>query len=137
MRLLGLFSAAVALLAAFGCGNGKYPVRGTVTLDDGTPLSKGMVVVERSAGGAAVTARGEIGPDGHFELSTDKIGDGVPAGRYRVLINSMDLSDVPDEKKNLPFDIKYLKFTTSGLEYEVTDGANELAIKLNRSKKKK
>jgi hypothetical protein len=95
-----------------------------------------MVVVERRDGGAPVTARGEIQPDGRFELSTDKIGDGVPPGKYRVLINPMDLSDIPDEKKNLPFDIKYLKFATSGLEYEVKDGANDLAIKLDRSKKK-
>jgi hypothetical protein len=95
-----------------------------------------MVVVERREGGAAITARGEIHPDGRYELSTDKIGDGVPPGKYRVLINSMDLSDVPDEKKNLPFDIKYLKFETSGLELEVKDGPNDYPIKLSPPKRK-
>jgi hypothetical protein len=136
MRLFCTAFAALVLLTAAGCGGGKYPVRGTVTLDDGTPLTKGMVVVERRDGGAPVTARGEIKSDGSYELSTDKAGDGVPTGKYRVLINSMDLSDVPDEKKNLPFDIKYLKFETSGLECEVTSGSNEYAIKLIRSKKR-
>src|SRR5947208_2506929 len=109
--------AAVALLALglAGCGEGLYPVRGTVTLDDGTPVTRGLVVFERVDGGRPITARGEIGPGGRYELSTNKPGDGVPPGKYRVLLNPLDLSDVPDEKKNLPFDIKYLKFETSGL----------------------
>jgi hypothetical protein len=131
-RVLVLFGA----LALAGCG-GKSPVRGTVTLDDGTPVAKGMVVFERTDAGQPVTARGEIKPDGRFELSTDKPGDGVPPGTYKVLISSLDLSDVPDEKKNLPYDIKYLKFETSGLTFEVKSGANEFPIKLDRSKKGK
>ena len=84
----------LALFVA-GCGAAKYPVRGTVALDDGTPVTKGLVVFERADGGPPLTARGEITPDGRYELSTDKPGDGVPPGRYKVLINSMDLSEVP------------------------------------------
>jgi hypothetical protein len=119
-----------------GCGSSKYPVRGTVTLDDGTPVAKGLVVFERTEGGKPITARGEIKYDGSYEVSTDKPGDGVPPGRYRVLINSMDLSDIPDELKKLPYDYKYLKFNTSGLEFEVKDGPNEYPIKLSRPKKR-
>jgi hypothetical protein len=137
MRLFRLGAVALALLTVVaGCGDEKRPVRGTVTLADGSPLTKGMVVFERMEGGAALTARGEIRPDGGYELSTDKLGDGVPPGKYRVLINPLDLSDIPDEKKNLPFDIKYLKFETSGLEYEVKPGPNDYPIKLDRPKKK-
>ena len=133
-----------ALLAALifltlplaGCGAKFYTVRGTVTLDDGKPLEKGLVVFERVDGGPPVTARGNVGPDGRFELSTEKPGDGVPPGRYKVLINPLDTSDVPDEKKKLPFDIKYMKFDTSGLEFEVPGASGEYAIKLDRPKKK-
>jgi hypothetical protein len=130
-RLLPLAAA----LAAAGCGAGKHPVRGTVALDDGTPVTKGLVVFERD-GGPPVTARGEIKADGRYELGTDAPGDGVPPGRYKVLINSMDLSDVPDERKNLPYDVRYLKFATSGLEFEVRDGANDYPIKLSRPAKR-
>jgi hypothetical protein len=136
MRPFRLGIVGLMLLALVGCGGGKQPVRGNVTLDDGSPLTKGMVVFERTDGGPPITARGEIQSDGRYELSTDKPSDGVPPGKYRVLINSLDLSDVPDEKKNLPFDIKYLKFETSGLAYEVKSGANDYAIKLDRPKKK-
>jgi hypothetical protein len=126
----------VVTLTAAGCSGGKYPVRGTVTLDDGTPVAKGLVVFERTEGGKPITARGEIKPDGSYELSTDKPGDGVPTGKYRVLVNALDLSDVPDEQKKLPFEFKYQRFETSGLEFEVKDGPNEYPIKLNRPKKR-
>jgi hypothetical protein len=129
-------TALVISLAAAGCGGGKYPVHGTVTLDDGTPLTKGLVVFERTDGGPPITARGEVKPDGTYELSTDKPGDGVPTGKYRVLVNALDLSDEPDEQKKLPFDFKYQRFETSGLEFVVTDKTNEYPIKLTRSKKK-
>jgi len=136
MRLFRFITVALLAVALAGCG-GKYPVRGTVTYDDGTPVTKGLVVVERVGGGPAVTARGEIQSDGRYELSTDKPGDGVPAGKYRVLLNPLDLSDVPDEQKVLPFDLKYLKFETSGLEFEVKSGSTEYPITVTRQKKKK
>jgi hypothetical protein len=123
------------MLGIAGCGGKLYPVHGTVTLEDGTPLKKGMVIFEGTIEGKTVMARGALQADGSYQLSTNKPEDGVPPGRYRVLINPMDLSEVPDEKKNLPFDIKYLKFDTSGLEYEVKAGANEIPIQLTRSKK--
>src|SRR5262249_10644587 len=78
MRPFRFIAVAVLLSGLAGCG-GKYPVRGTVTYDDGTPVTKGLVIFERVGGGPPVTARGEIQPDGRYELSTDKPGDGVPA----------------------------------------------------------
>lgn len=122
-------------LAAVGCGERLYTVRGTVTLDDGTPLTRGMVVFERQEGEKAVMARGAVQTDGRYELSTHREGDGVPPGKYRVQINHMDLSEVPDEQKKLPYDLKYLTFATSGLECEVVSGTNEFPIKLEKPKK--
>jgi hypothetical protein len=132
-----VLTAAVLLLVPglAGCGNKLNPVRGTITLEDGTPLTKGLVVFEGTVGGAPVSARGEVKPDGTYQLGTYKAGDGALAGKYRVLINPLDLSEVPDEQKNLPFDYKYLKFDTSGLECEVKPGANEFPIKLDRPRK--
>ena len=75
-----------------------------------------------------MTARGDVQADGRYELSTQKPGDGAPPGRDKVAINPLDTSDVPDEQKKLPFDAKYTKFETSGLEYEVKSGSNEYPI---------
>ena len=131
--LLG--AALLAVPGVAGCGSRYYPVRGTVTLDDGTPVTRGMVVFERTAGGPPITARGTIQSDGSYQLGTDKPGDGVPPGKYRVLVNPLDMSDVPDEQKQLPFDVKYTRFATSGLECEVATGPNEYPIKLDRPRK--
>jgi len=122
-------------LGTSGCGNKLYPVRGTVTLEDGTPLTRGMVIFEGTPEGVKVMARGEVKADGSYQLSTHKPGDGVPPGKYRVQINPMDLSEVPDEKKTLSFNLKYLSVETSGLEYEVKPGLNEFPIKLDRPRK--
>jgi hypothetical protein len=119
-------------LSVSGCGPGMHPVRGTVSLENGTPLTRGLVIFERVDGGPPLTARGNIQPDGRYELSTERPGDGAPAGRYKVAINPLDTSDVPDEQKKLPFDLKYLNLKTSGLEFEVKPGVNEYLIKLDK-----
>jgi hypothetical protein len=124
------------LLGAAGCDSHSqlYPVGGTVTLEDGSPLTKGVVVFETAEGRKKVTARGELKSDGSYQLSTYKPGDGVPAGKYRVQINPADLSEVPDEEKKLPYDIKYTNFATSGLEYEVGPGHTGYSFRLLRVK---
>src|SRR5688500_14615144 len=115
------YAALAACLACglAGCGNPYYPVTGTISLNDGSPLTKGLVIFERIDDGPPLTARGEVQPDGRFALSTDQPGDGVPVGRYKVVINPLDTSDVPDEHKVLPFDIKHLNINTSELEFDV------------------
>src|SRR5262245_15269026 len=82
-----LTAALLLLLGATGCGRRLYPVHGTVALEDGTPLTRGLVVFEGHVEGAAVMARGAVQTDGRYQLSTDKPGDGAPPGLYRVLIN--------------------------------------------------
>ncbi len=127
-RLHGLI--AFLLLAVLGCGDRLYPVRGTITLSDGAPLAKGLVIFERIEGGKPLTARGNVQSDGRFELSTTNPGDGVPLGRYKMVINPLDASDAPDEAKVLPFDLKYVNFTTTDRIIEVKAESNDVPIKL-------
>lgn len=129
-RLLVFVVGGVCLV---GCSSGLYPTRGTVLLEDGSPLEKGMVVFETTDGMSV--ARGVVQPDGKYELSTGEPGDGVRPGRYRALISTMDLTDVPDEQKKLPFDVKYTRFQTSGLEFEVKAESNDIPITLKRPAK--
>jgi hypothetical protein len=134
-RRVLLPAALLLLFSSAACGNRLHPVRGMVTLEDGSPLTKGMVIFESADGKVPIMARGEVRTDGSYQLSTHKPGDGVPLGKYRVHINPMDLTEVPDEKKNLPFDVKYLRLDTSGLEFEVKAGPNDFPIKLDRAGK--
>jgi len=125
-----LLPAAGCLLFA-GCGSRLNTVVGKVTLADGSPLTRGMIVFDGMMDGKTVSPRGEIKADGTFVLGTLKPGDGVPTGKYRALINPLDSSEVPDEQKHIPFDYKYCRLDTSGLEFTVEPGKNEFTIKLD------
>jgi hypothetical protein len=135
--LLRLVSVALfLLLGAAGCGPGLYPVGGKVTYPDGAPVSKGMVVFESKGVDRPITARGTIGPNGNYQLTMSQPGDGVPPGTYRVLIApQVDLSDAdkPPSQRTPPlFDARYSEFSTSGLEFEVKAGNNDIPIMVAR-----
>jgi hypothetical protein len=120
-------------VATLGCGKGYHPVRGTVTLEGGQPVANGIVVFESTGDEHPITARGEIQPDGRFELGTDNPEDGVRAGKYRVLVTQR--VENPDAVLAPAFDSRYTSFKTSGLEFEVKPGTNEYQIKLARASK--
>jgi hypothetical protein len=127
---------AVALPSGMvGCGASMYPVRGKVTYPDGTPLAEGMVVFESQGQEKLITARGDIQADGRYELSTRKPGDGILAGKYRVLVAPRaDPNAVDRPSRSAPFDQRFMNFNTSGLEFEVTPaGPNEYPIQVTRS----
>lgn len=130
-------AALLFALCAAGCGRQMAQVTGIVTLHDGTPLTRGLIVFEGTVDGKPVMARGEVKADGQYQLSTTKPGDGIPPGKYRVLINPLDSSDIPDEQKNIPFDFKYMRYETSGLEREVKPGTNDISFTLDRSRRRR
>ncbi len=122
--------AASLLLPCAGCGLSggsqsveTVPVKGTVTYK-GKPLSKGVVTFEPRASGR--TATGEISPDGTFELTTLKQGDGAAQGKHRVSVSGTG----PTAKAEL-VPKKYAEANTSKLEVEVTRDKTDYAIDLN------
>jgi hypothetical protein len=122
-------AALLLLFGAVGCGARPYPVRGNVTLEDGTPVMAGMVTFETKDAEKPVTARAQINPDGSYELSTYKPGDGALPGVYRVAVTPAAQSpDLPATKPT--YDERYTSFATSGLEFEVKAASNECPIKL-------
>jgi hypothetical protein len=126
--------ALAFVFATTGCGGGLQPVRGKVTLEDGSPVTKGMVVFESLDSEKPITARGDIQADGSYELSTYRAGDGARPGKYRVLIAPrVDPEEIDAPHPTPPaFDKRYTDFRTSGLELEVKAGANELPIQVAR-----
>ena len=124
----------LTILVLSGCGEPFYAVRGSVTFDDGAPLTQGTVVAESITreGPEAITARGEIRPDGSFDLATEAPGDGVPAGKYRVLVAPIVDVNAPTPQATIPIDPRFTEFNTSGLELEVQPGKNELPIRVSK-----
>ena len=126
---LSLVFSAWALVLT-GCGGGLKPVHGKVTLPDGQPAAGSLVVFESEGEGNALTARGEVQADGSYRLGTLQPGDGVPPGKYRVLIAPPAAANA-EAPTRPPFPAKYSDFQTSGLEYQVTtDKDNEFQIQL-------
>jgi hypothetical protein len=124
MRSLWLMMIALLLV---GCGSSGparpalNPVKGKVTLGNGTPLAFGTIGFE-PAGGRAYRCSGKIGPDGTFELETSS-EKGATAGKYKVSVNLP-----PNKKNSVPK--KFQSDDTSGIEVEVVSGDNDLDIKL-------
>jgi hypothetical protein len=129
----------LALGVTAGCGKGRYPVRGKVTLEDGTPLTKGLVVFESTEEKPPITARGDIQADGTYQLGTDKPGNGVPAGKYRALVSPRDYENIDGlegPRRPPSFDPRFADFSSSGLQFEVKSGPNEIPIQVTRPAKR-
>jgi hypothetical protein len=131
--------AALALLAgAAGCGSDRYPVTGRVTYEDGSPVTEGNVIGHSGEGQTSVTVQGNVQSDGTFEWGTDKPGDGARPGKYRVAVIPRGVGDAEAAAGMLPaVDPKFGDPATSGIEFEVKAGRNELNITVTKPKPKK
>jgi hypothetical protein len=129
IRFASKFALVSLLTLLCGCG-GKYdtqPVRGRVTLTDGTPVPDVQVTFERES--PALTAMGVTDSDGDYSLGTVGPNDGAPTGKYRIAVVDVKSAD-PDRRGPARFHPKHSSFATSGLEHTVTRGRNVFDIKL-------
>lgn len=84
---LGLLVAIGAAIP--GCGRDgpvTYPVRGKVTCE-GKPVPRGTVIFN-PVDATRPPARGAIGPDGIYELTTSRTGDGAVPGEHKIVVNA-------------------------------------------------
>ena len=127
---LGLFAQAFA-----GCNHSPpmAPVHGKV-LYQGKPLEFGSIILQPDTGPPASST---IRPDGSFDLSTFKPGDGAVVGRSRVRITAWEgqnpaLSAMKQEGEQtlgkLLTPKKYSSFEQSGLTYDVKPSGNDNVV---------
>lgn len=140
MKLSGVLAVAMACLvgvAGCGGGNGKskltlVKVTGTVKFD-GKPLPQGTISFV-GTGEKTTNAAGEIDSSGHYTLSTQEKGDGIPAGSYKVRIESMaslpKMTDTGVEPGKSAIPERYNKVETSELTATVNSGKSQ-AIDFN------
>jgi hypothetical protein len=126
---------ALLLAAASGCSGGNpktHPVRGTVRFPDGKPLTHGTVEFELTDAEKPITATGQIREDGTFVLGTFAPDDGAIAGRHRaVVIADQQIGTGVERPGVLPpsaLHPRFRDFKTSGLEFTVEPGENEITI---------
>jgi hypothetical protein len=124
------------LAVAAGCGGNSttYPVEGTVKFPDGSPLVGATVEFEAEGRAAGGNARGTVGADGRYRLTTFKDGDGAIEGPHRVLV-----VPPPYEPSNLQgppprpvLNPKFSNYDTSGLRFTVKPEPNTYDITVEK-----
>jgi hypothetical protein len=110
--------AGLGLTLFPGCGSSggaaaapTVPVKGKVTYK-GKPVTQGQITFEPTDSGRE--AHGEIKPDGTFELSTFKPGDGAVTGTHKVTVKGAGRGVRP----------------RGGTQVEVSEGSTEYAVEL-------
>lgn len=131
MRQTLLICLICLVVSLVGCGGrGLLPTGGKVTFEDGSPLTKGTILFSTGS----YQAEGEIKPDGTYVLTSLKPGDGLPEGKYQVLISSSETD--ANEKTIQHVDPKFADPATSGLTAEVTKGGkNQFDFKVAKPAK--
>jgi hypothetical protein len=119
-----LMLASQLIVGIAGCsGKTLFPIRGRVEYKDGSDVSVlagGRVLFDPADPEVLKqSARGTIQKDGSFQMSTYREGDGVPPGKYRVLVAT--------PKKQL-LNPRYREFATSGLEITVTKARDDYKV---------
>jgi hypothetical protein len=126
------------LIFLAGCGGGRYPVHGRVVYEDGNPLTEGQVVGEMTEGETRVMAQGSVKSNGTFSWGTQRPGDGAKPGKYRVVVLSRAVGEREASQGMLPaVDRKYANPQTSGIDFEVKPGKNELKITVTKPQRRK
>jgi hypothetical protein len=128
----------LGLIAFIGCGSGgprTYRIPGKVVYDDGSPVTGASVVLQTTVKDQVVAARGMATPDGKFQLTTFKEGDGIVAGEHQVSVSPLPIAE-GTKPLGPPIPSQYWDFSTSQLTTSVTPQTAEILITLNRSGKK-
>ena len=117
-----LLPACLVLTVLMGCDAGRpavYPVEGRVLISDGTPLRRGIILLE-AANPEQTNARGDIGDDGAYKITTFEPNDGAMAGKHKVMFSPAVSSADPRLKYENTIHERYLDFDTSGLTIDVS-----------------
>ena len=134
-RRLTLLAALVFLAGVAGCGGGRCAVHGRVAYEDGSPVTEGIVTGEKTEGERRVRAQGNVQSDGTFSWGTLSPGDGAEPGKYRVMVVPPAVGERATSQGVLPtIDLKFSNPQTSGIDFEVKAGKNELNITVTRPK---
>lgn len=142
LRCAALLAAAVCSLGLAGCNSeGIHPVKGQVIWKDtqqpATELANSLISFEQK--NTETSARGQIKPDGSFQLTTNKENDGAKLGEHVVLITEIGrLPSSTDPTQLAPgkIGIRYADPKTSDLRCTIKPGMNEVKLEVERFENK-
>ncbi|MDR1385091.1 MAG: hypothetical protein LBJ67_14755 [Planctomycetaceae bacterium] len=86
MKLQYSFILTLICVCFVSCSGKNFPLKGKVTYEDGTPLTKGTVNFSSETS----LSRAKIQSDGSYVVGTLKETDGIPRGKYKVYITGAE-----------------------------------------------
>ncbi len=117
--LLGLL---VAALVAAGCSPKTYPVSLSFSLDDGSLITAGAVVV-RHATDPAILGGGPIAADGTCRpMLRGRSVPGLPSGTYQIGVVGPTPFNIDEPAEPIAFDASFTNPADSGLTLTVGPG---------------
>jgi hypothetical protein len=126
--------ASLACLLAAGCSDRlpTYPVSGRVIFPDGSPVHTGTIELQSLE--HPVQARGTIGMDGMFSLTTYEKNDGAVAGKHSCVVVQLVLAE---EVRGFHGGVegvvhpRFGSYASSGLQFEIDpDRDNFLTVRV-------
>ena len=125
--LVLFFVLSLTVIFVVGCGSGHVQLGGTVTYDDGTPLTSGGVVFSTDS----FMAAGDIDSQGKYRMGSLKETDGLPKGTYKVYIAGAE-EEISGRMYSL-IDPRYAAFTSTPLTCEIPAPNNTFDIQVPRN----
>jgi len=125
----------LAIILAVGCGRGHVQLGGTVTYEDGTPLTFGSVIFSTET----FMSSGNINPQGKYVMGSYHERDGLPKGTYAVHISgAVEEITIRGELSSYSLiDPKFASSGTSPLTCEIPAPRNTFDIVVPRNPKPK
>lgn len=114
-----------------------HPVKGSVVLADGKPLTEGEITFV-PVKNTSHTATGKIGTDGTFTLKSGDLGDGAAEGEYKIKVESaLTVPSADAKKKKFIVPVQFQDEDGSDIRITIKSGPNNLEpIKLVPGKAK-
>ncbi len=126
-------SIAALILTGTGCGSGQppaYTTKGQVVFANGSPVKTGTVELKSREHG--VQARGSIGEDGRFVLTTYRQDDGAVAGTHDCVVVQMIVAEDLGVRNHGVYGVvnpRFASYHTSGLNCTIEPKAgNEIKL---------
>lgn len=133
---LSCFLLLLSCLAGCSSRLKTYPVKGRVEFENGAPVVMGTVELQSIE--YKVNARGNIQPDGSFELTTFEENDGAVGGNHKCVVIQMVIAEnIPGYRPSTTGVVarRFADYQTSGLTCYVSDKDNEITLTVHGIRK--
>ena len=124
-RYLNRFVVVLLAVSCLGCGGGRVPVEGVVTMD-GKPLAGATVTLLGTKGSSQErTFLGETDAAGRYQIKRiDGKSAGAPPGEYSVFITSVKIPPDVDETTKIPPDPVPPKWRDGSQKFTVSENGS-------------